>query len=422
LRWPADCHPVSVRFIEVPAEVHETFGNASAIPLQQMIAKNVGIRRARGQYIMATNLDIIFSSELMEFLAARTLEPGAMYRMDRHDIASGIPNYAPVDDLLGFSNANMLRVFTKQGAFDLTPDGRRKLEPNDVVPAETGIAFGPGWYPVDTTGREIYRWMEAEAALSISSCPEEGAALLFDLETGPSAGKEPLVLEFAGAGPEAVSATVSGRCTLELTVPPEAVPCKLSVHARGGMVPLTGDMRLLQMRLFGLRWQPGPSAAPPWNLKVTSSSPGDDWGQSYQSPSPAAHQMRRAAYLHTNACGDFTLLSRDDWFAMRAYAEFPIWPTHLDSLFCYAAYHAGIREVILNEPMRIFHIEHFAGAGWTPEGDDELNARIARKGVTLIPYNHFVEWVDRMRRLDAPMIFTKSDWGLEGAELPEYSR
>jgi len=80
--------------------------------------------------------------------------------------------------------------------------------------------------------------------------------------------------------------------------------------------------------------------------------------------------------LHTNGCGDFTLLSRDDWFALRGYPEFPIWPMHLDSLLCYAAHHAGIKEVVLREPMRIFHIEHRSGAGWTPEGEKERLARI----------------------------------------------
>ena len=33
-----------------------------------MIAKNAGIRRARGQFVLATNIDIIFSNELVGFL------------------------------------------------------------------------------------------------------------------------------------------------------------------------------------------------------------------------------------------------------------------------------------------------------------------------------------------------------------------
>jgi hypothetical protein len=129
--------------------------------------------------------------------------------------------------------------------------------------------------------------------------------------------------------------------------------------------------------------------------------------------------MRRFRHLHTNACGDFTLLARNHWFALRAYPEFPIWPMHVDSLFCYAAYHAGIREEILRPPLRIFHIQHLSGAGWTPEGQHELDARVARKKVSTIEYPEFVKWIDQMRRFDAPMIFSPSNWGLADVELPE---
>ena len=67
--WPRDLGPCQVRFIEVPPEVHRRFAHAEALPLYQMIAKNVGIRRARGQFVLATNIDILFSNELARFLA-----------------------------------------------------------------------------------------------------------------------------------------------------------------------------------------------------------------------------------------------------------------------------------------------------------------------------------------------------------------
>src|SRR5215471_5953131 len=48
LRWPADTGPCQVRIIQVPPEIHRRYHHAEALPLYQMIAKNVGIRRARG--------------------------------------------------------------------------------------------------------------------------------------------------------------------------------------------------------------------------------------------------------------------------------------------------------------------------------------------------------------------------------------
>jgi len=71
------------------------------------------------------------------------------------------------------------------------------------------------------------------------------------------------------------------------------------------------------------------------------------------------------------------------------------------------------------DPLRIYHTEHLSAAGWTPEGEAVRAARIAAKAVTEIPFATQMEWIDRMRRFDAPMIFTLEDWGLADATLPE---
>src|SRR5208283_2772664 len=112
LRWPDKPGPVEVHFVEVSPELHAALSksapNAAAIPLHQMIAKNAGIRRSRGEFVLATNLDIVFSPELMRFLAQRRLERGAIYRMDRYDVASGIPDSAAgVDKLLEYCQSNV---------------------------------------------------------------------------------------------------------------------------------------------------------------------------------------------------------------------------------------------------------------------------------------------------------------------------
>src|ERR1035441_681609 len=70
LRWPGDTGPCDVRILEVPPEVHARYRHAAALPLYQMIAKNVGIRRARGEFILATNIDLLFSHELGQSLVA----------------------------------------------------------------------------------------------------------------------------------------------------------------------------------------------------------------------------------------------------------------------------------------------------------------------------------------------------------------
>ena len=52
LRWPADSAPRRVRIITVPPEVYLRRWLAEVLPLFQMIARNVGIRRAKGEFIL----------------------------------------------------------------------------------------------------------------------------------------------------------------------------------------------------------------------------------------------------------------------------------------------------------------------------------------------------------------------------------
>ena len=39
-----------------------------------MIAKNVGIRRASGEFILATNIDVIINQKLYEFISKKKLK------------------------------------------------------------------------------------------------------------------------------------------------------------------------------------------------------------------------------------------------------------------------------------------------------------------------------------------------------------
>jgi hypothetical protein len=125
------------------------------------------------------------------------------------------------------------------------------------------------------------------------------------------------------------------------------------------------------------------------------------------------------AFLHTNGCGDFTLLAREHWFDLRGYPEFDLFSMNLDSVFCFAAHYGGAREEVLTEPMRIYHIEHGSGSGWTPEGQAELFERLAAKGLRFLDNEQVLAWAAQMRSLSAPMIFNHEDWGLAAFDLQE---
>ena len=76
---------VQIRIIKVPPSIHKSYQNHQKFGLYEYIAKNVGIRRAKGEFILATNPDIIFSDQLLNFLSFTNLKKDSFYRTDRID-------------------------------------------------------------------------------------------------------------------------------------------------------------------------------------------------------------------------------------------------------------------------------------------------------------------------------------------------
>jgi hypothetical protein len=126
-------------------------------------------------------------------------------------------------------------------------------------------------------------------------------------------------------------------------------------------------------------------------------------------PGPAA--------LHTNGCGDFTMMARSHWFDLRGYPEFDAFSMNIDSVLCWAAHHGGAREEMLAG--RIFHIEHGTGSGWTPEGEQKLVQRILAKGLPWLDFRTVLDWARTMNRFDVPLIFNREEWGLQSETLTE---
>jgi GT2 family glycosyltransferase len=85
-----------------------------------------------------------------------------------------------------------------------------------------------------------------------------------------------------------------------------------------------------------------------------------------------------------NNCGDFTLVSRDDFFRVGGHSEEPVFSLNLDTEFLYRLVQAGLREQILDPQKEIYHIEHGTGTGATPEGMKLLLERLKSKGIPVI--------------------------------------
>jgi len=621
LTWPPEMGACTVRFIEVPAEVHRRYRHAEALPLYQMIAKNVGIRRARAPFVLATNIDILFSEELVRYFAEHLLSEGRMYRIDRYDVASDVPVEDLTDEQLAYCRAHMLRVNAREGTYKLTPGGQRALENQDIARPDSGVVFGKGWFPVERPSHdEVFRWVADVAELLVRTPTNPPPALSFEIEAGPGVGQQPFRLQLLEGESEDVRAEADLEERARVTVHfPHAPPSVVRLRFRviGGGRPVENDPRILNFRVFECSWgspsESGKERAyrlesgpPSRRLRSTASSlasklvrgylfqlqaggnvwragtaavrhhfrrvksrirlrgrgdifdPGSgiwlgiQWhplehvlgetfrwvhkdaqlivntpkgvsrgnlvvvvepgpGVGYQpfellvrgedgrtvacarvedlqvvemtlpieegktqvfrltlegGDLPSEHDARimnfrlfwcgwsntsttvvspvdarpekdgpaplgdsgaelqgsaRATpvFLHTNGCGDFTLMAKEHWFDLRGYPEFDLFSMNLDSVLCYAAYHAGFLEHVLEDPMRIYHIEHQTGSGWTPEGQSQLFARLAAKGLEFVDYQEVTSWAAQMRRLNSPMIFNRRNWGLADLELRE---
>ena len=117
LIWPKCLKPGQVRFIEVPNEIHKKFSNSDRMPMFEYIAKNVGIRRAKGEYVLATNPDLLFNEELIKFFSTEKLSTNCFYRLNRYDLKKIVPFDTSIEEQLDFCEKNWVGVCTIKGSF-----------------------------------------------------------------------------------------------------------------------------------------------------------------------------------------------------------------------------------------------------------------------------------------------------------------
>src|ERR1019366_6668978 len=287
--------------------------------------------------------------------------------------------------------------------------------------------WGQGWHCLEHAGPEKFRWVSQDAELVVRTTGRKRCLALL-VEPGPGAGYRPFQLQIALSNGEVLArALVKGLTYVKVPIPASrgSVAALLLTTTEGGL-PVAGEPRILNFRIFACGCAAGAAssmpAAPerPWTAVTVESRPPDiDWAARLKEHRRVIAGMGRPVAVHMSACGDFTLMAREHWFDLRGYAEFDQFSMNLDSILCYAAHHAGAREQLLPDPMRIYHIDHSAGSGWTPEGEDNLYARISQQGIQSVSYRDLVALITQMRSLDAPIIFNMDDWGLAAFTFPE---
>jgi hypothetical protein len=448
--------------VTVPPSIHRRYRWNEALPLYQMIAKNVGIRRATGDYILATNIDILLSHELMSFIAGRRLEAGKMYRVDRYDVAPDVPLDAPLDEQLSYCRTHCLRLNACEGTFPLTSEGFRALAEEDITAPENGIFFGRGWYAAEQHFGEILRRVKGAAEVLVR--PSERSRVL-RLDMAPRLGSRDAdcTLNMVDSSGNALGeALVRGPSTIRMQVPAGMTALDLRLTARGQRI--AGE-RALDFQAFRCGWDASDlpegraldvgqhhrrTLARTWQAvrggsKLILQARHGARPRSIGLP-VSPHLLERLrlrstrrglaisvgtraadrpppnvipADLHTNACGDFTLAHREHWMELRGYPEFDLYSMNIDSVLCYMAHYGGAREHVLTDPMRIYHIEHARGSGWTPEGEDALFQRLTAQEIPWLAFEQVLDWAAQMERFQSTMVFNRDNWGLAAFDLEE---
>jgi hypothetical protein len=408
----------SVRIVQVPSELHSTHDHAERLPLFQMIAKNVGVRRARGEFVVATNIDILLSDELMGFIASRQLRHGFLYRADRYDVPAEIDRAWPIAEQLAFCERAAIRVNRRDGTLDLrTGDFYR------IYPDSSPLA----WLRNSPSGKRV---------LSSPLLQKAGLARLAYARPLPHAG-------------------VVGRAHDALTQNRHAIADARRLRLQ--LAEASQETRVLAWRTYAFAYWivagfNQPKLVPQRMrrlLNATAANPAAASSDAAQTPLTSGPARRRATSdrldalaqlakrrwaaterdgvsrseqamrvrLHTNASGDFTLMSKDDWLAVGGYAEFEMYSMHIDGLLLYDAYYSGIRERFL--PFPVYHIEH--GGGFRPEakGDEALDATLAQREIPQISNEQLMEYIRTMFRSRAPLRPNREGWGLASIELAE---
>jgi hypothetical protein len=93
IAWPRACGESEIVVVTYPRKFHWPLPLSEKFPMFEYRAKNAGIRRARGQWVLSTNPDNIFSPAVWTWFAHFDVHANrdVFYRLDRIDSKSKIP-------------------------------------------------------------------------------------------------------------------------------------------------------------------------------------------------------------------------------------------------------------------------------------------------------------------------------------------
>lgn len=140
IEWPRKAGNVQFKTVTVPADVHAHLlaeKHAKEAPMLEFPAKNIGIRRARGEFILSMNADIILPEGFASHL--KDLRPDCFYRANRYDFSAAVPEEE--------MTASVMVMHLKGRAFHFSP---RTIDPMFNAWIRSRWAFGHLLYRLRT--------------------------------------------------------------------------------------------------------------------------------------------------------------------------------------------------------------------------------------------------------------------------------
>lgn len=174
LTWIPNPSSLEIKVIEVPGEVHTQIQNSDQINFYQYIGVNVGIRRAIGQFVLITSIDLLFSESIVEFLAAKNLDPQSYYRANRYDVQLKIlsPTLSLAEQIQ-CCEENIIRIHTIDGTKEIqaSDDRSREVSITKALDDANTVLKSQNQKP-HTTASGDFMLMAREAWISLKGYPE----------------------------------------------------------------------------------------------------------------------------------------------------------------------------------------------------------------------------------------------------------
>jgi hypothetical protein len=107
----ADNKFLSIRFITVPHEFHQKLPDHEKVTVCEFIGKNIGMRRSKAEWIVATNPDVLYSNDIFDFFASKKLDAQKFYRINRSDLSTKyIDSKLTAKDILTAAESKVIKI------------------------------------------------------------------------------------------------------------------------------------------------------------------------------------------------------------------------------------------------------------------------------------------------------------------------